>query len=137
MLENMLDEMEAIVLLIQRGANIFTTDNFSRSIFDVAYDCNHNGGFPQGGYRGDLWDAALAQCGYDKYIREPEDRVCHYTWTYTKEGFGRLWKGREHLCPYFSYSPVLCPYSKVLGESEVEEQFSELETSEDESDELP
>src|SRR4051812_9822320 len=54
------NEMEAIVLLVQYGANVFTTDNLGCSIFDNAYGCGHDKYRPLGGYRGDLWDAVLA-----------------------------------------------------------------------------
>ena len=130
------NEMEAIVLLVQCGANIFTTDNLGRSIFDDAYDCDHEEYRPLGGYRGDLWDAVLAQCGYESYIRRPEQRLCHYTVRYSREDFERLWKGREHLCPYFSDSSAVCHGSEVLSGPDIAIPFWELETSEDESDQL-
>lgn len=103
-------EMEAIILLIQRGANIFTTDIFGRSIFDDAYECDHDNRFSLGGYVGDLWDAVSSRCDYGEYMRRPDDRLCHYTERYTQEHFQRLWRGREHLCIYleaFKALPVL------------------------------
>jgi hypothetical protein len=106
-----MDEMEAVILLIQRGADVFNTDNSNRSTFDDAYVCDHgSSGSFLGGYRGDLWDAALSRCDYSDYMRKPEDRVRHYTKYYTQEDFRLLWKGREHLCPYFPEdSGSLCP----------------------------
>lgn len=103
-------EMEAISLLIQRGADIFNVDNSGCSIFDTAYACDHDCISFLGGYRGDLWDAALSRCGYGEYIRKPEERVRHYTAHYTENDFRSLWKGREHLRPYFSEETgSLCP----------------------------
>jgi len=126
--------MEAIVRLIHYGANVFTTDNCGRSIFDDAYDCDHDDWRPLGAYRGDLWDAVLAQCGYENCIRTPEQRMCHYTEWYGREDFERLWKGREHLCPYFSGLSEHCPLYEVPSESGTKNRLYKLEPSEDKKD---
>ena len=119
---------DAVVLLIQRGADVFTTDNQGCSIFDTAYECDHGSTWHLGSYRGDFLDAVLSRCGYGEYIRRPEDRLCHYTKRYTSAHFRRLWEGREHLCPYFYGPSPLCP---VPSESEWE---SEWESEEDEGE---
>ena len=61
---------------------------------------------------GHLWDIILADCGFDiatfrtaKYTWRP-CRVQRTKWgtlaeLYTKEDFMALWKGKEHLCPYY------------------------------------
>lgn len=107
-------------LLIQRGADVFATDNYGRSVTDIAYECDHNPWWSYGGFRGDLWDAALSQCNYGKFIRRPEDRSRHYTQRYTRQHFERLWKGREHLCPYFYDDPRSCPLEEKLRENKNE-----------------
>ncbi|KAF2477712.1 uncharacterized protein BDR25DRAFT_308592 [Lindgomyces ingoldianus] len=40
--KKLVKDMEAIVLLIQYGVDIFATDDPGRSIFDDAYECDHN-----------------------------------------------------------------------------------------------
>lgn len=79
------EEMGLTTLLIQRGANIFVTDDTGRSSFDYAYECDHDERGPLGGYRGDLWDAALVRCGYGKYIRDADTRMIYFTEFYTRE----------------------------------------------------
>ncbi|KAF2786022.1 ankyrin [Melanomma pulvis-pyrius CBS 109.77] len=100
-------DVAVLVLLIEHHADIFATDYRGRSIFAHAYECDHER-LPMGGYRGDLWDAVLVRCGYSMYIRSVRTRVCHFTERYTQEHFARLWKGREHECPYFSDPPRFC-----------------------------
>ncbi|CAO2648891.1 Nn.00g098400.m01.CDS01 [Neocucurbitaria sp. VM-36] len=126
-------DMEVLVVLIQRGADILAKDWFGRSIFDYAYECDHEGCRPTGSYRGDLWDAALARCGYEKYIRSPQTRLCHVTTKYTKEHFEGLWEGIEHECPYLSDPPVLCPQHDVItGDFK---EWSDSDSAGDEEDE--
>ncbi|KAF2255236.1 hypothetical protein BU26DRAFT_152689 [Trematosphaeria pertusa] len=103
------EDMEAITLLTQRGADIFTTDYSGRSIFDDAYVCDHEKEYPRGSYRGDLWDAALFRCGHGEHIQRPEERMCHYTQWYTEEEFARLWEGMAQDCPYISTPSAICP----------------------------
>ena len=95
-------EMKVLVLLIRRGADIFSTDNSGRSIFDDAYGYQTNAAWSIGGYRGVLWDAALSQCGYGRHIRISRKDIYYFTIRYTKEHFAQLWKGRECECPYAS-----------------------------------
>lgn len=55
------------------------------------------------GVRGDVWDMVLADCGYDvgrfrteEWSWEPSFRIA-----YTTDVFRDLWRGQEHLCPYY------------------------------------
>ncbi|KAK4198561.1 hypothetical protein QBC40DRAFT_153195, partial [Triangularia verruculosa] len=57
------------------------------------------------GFRGDLWDLILADCGFDIN----DFRTDEWKWSpsfddyfYTREHFKALWKGKEHRCPYYN-----------------------------------
>jgi hypothetical protein len=132
------DEVGAIVLLIQRGADIFTTDDAGVSIFENAYKCGHDTrrGCPNGSYQGDLWDAVLSRCGLGEHIWPPEERVYHYTKVYTESHFRQLWEGWEHLFPYppGTSSPCPCTILEDVDEDEDEEGYGEEESDEDEDD---
>lgn len=82
-------DARAIMLLISRGADVFTSNYHGRSIFDDVYECHH-GWRASGSCRGDLWDHVLIRCGYGKHIRAPEKRIYHYTKHYTEDHFRSL-----------------------------------------------
>ncbi|KAF5550069.1 hypothetical protein FNAPI_7872 [Fusarium napiforme] len=98
------DELEAVVFLIQQGADILAVDHHQYSISMRAYLPNDgdNQYSSKGTYRGDLWDAALTICGYGISVhREGYPRVPRYNRNYRRKDFERLWEGYEALCPYW------------------------------------
>ncbi|KAI8668636.1 Helo-like-N domain-containing protein [Fusarium keratoplasticum] len=100
------DELENLVYLIQRGASVYTVDDNHRSVSMTAYIQNEfecEGEWtPVGGYRGDLWDAALVTCGYNlSEFRRFYPRAPRYDSRYKRSDFEKLWEGIEHLCPYW------------------------------------
>ncbi|KAF2012943.1 hypothetical protein BU24DRAFT_465291 [Aaosphaeria arxii CBS 175.79] len=103
------DDARALILLIERGSNIFTWDYNGRSIFDDAYECNHEDRPPLGSLRGDLWDHVLIRSGHREHMRPPEERIYHYTRRYTEEHSRLLWEGWEHLLPYSDETSTSCP----------------------------
>ena len=92
----------SLVYLIQHGAEVSAINNLGLSVSDVAYQDN---------VRGHLWDIILADCGFDIATF----RTAKYTWRprlvrptqstlgglFKEEVFILLWKGKEHLCPYY------------------------------------
>ena len=129
-------EVRAIILLIERGAEIFTSDDYGRSIFDDAYECDHDWWRTSGSYRGDLWDHVLIRCGYGEYIRPPEERIYHYTDEYTEDDFRSLWEGWEHLFPYTRETSSPCSVLILKDEYEDDEyEDDEYEDDEYEDDE--
>ncbi|KAI9711511.1 MAG: hypothetical protein M1820_002074 [Bogoriella megaspora] len=123
------------------GADIDAVDDFGRSVTDMAYQSVYD--YPNwgGGYRGDLWDAALLQCGYDVYERRLHHaRTPQYDGMYRREDFERLWEGREELCPYFDDPPhwppggCVVPLSAKEDNTEEEDEVEEDDKSEDEAD---
>jgi hypothetical protein len=132
-------EINALTLLIQRGASIFVKDNSGRSIFADAYTCDHRPPFSLGSYRGDLWDAVLIRCGLGEHIWPPEERCYHYTKRYTEAHFKKLWEGWEHLYPYPPGTSTRCP--EMLDEEEyqglhdeIDEGYGYIEDEENEED---
>ncbi|KAL9083914.1 MAG: hypothetical protein Q9165_008321 [Trypethelium subeluteriae] len=76
-----------------------------------------------GGYRGNLWDAALARCGYDiNRFREEavHPRKPRYAPEYTRGYFEQLWEGFESHCPYYHDPPVWSPVTKYSQASGVD-----------------
>ncbi|KAF5990597.1 hypothetical protein FBULB1_75 [Fusarium bulbicola] len=99
------DELEAVVFLIQQGADILAVDHHQHSVSMRAYLPNDgdNQYSSKGSYRGDLWDAALTICGYDiNPHRDAYPRVPRYNRNYRRKDFERLWEGYEALCPYWA-----------------------------------
>ncbi|CAG7562353.1 unnamed protein product [Fusarium equiseti] len=92
------DELEALMFLIQNGADVFAVDHHQYSVSMRAYlpNDNDNQYSSKGSYRGDLWDAAMSICGYD----------------ITGRDFERLWQGHESSCPYWDDER----YPKVGGD---------------------
>ncbi|KAF2229856.1 ankyrin [Viridothelium virens] len=106
-------ELDSLVLLIQKGADVLATDNRGQPASLFAYCPNLSHGFSDnfGGYRGDLWDAVLARSGYDisKFREEAvHPRRPRYTKHYTRMDFKQLWEGFELLCPYY-HDPLVWP----------------------------
>ncbi|KAL2210407.1 hypothetical protein CC79DRAFT_1365801 [Sarocladium strictum] len=115
------DEIESLIYLIQQGCSIRAVCDRGRSVSRVAYSANiverEDGHWSEciGGYRGDLWDAALATCGYDLLgFREDFPRVPWYDQNYQRADFERLWEGIEHLCPYWDD----CRWPETGGDSD-------------------
>jgi ankyrin repeat protein len=98
------NEKESLILLVRRGADVHAVDYSGMSISDVAYSAScgdKEDGL--GGYRGDLWDAVLSECGHDiSEMRKDYPRIPHYTSKYTRERFEGLWLDREEFCPYYN-----------------------------------
>jgi hypothetical protein len=109
---------QALVYLIQHGADVDAVDDIGRSVSELAYDRSYRETRwdssrqpvsswlslgPGSGVRGDLWDVILTDCGY-KII---DFRTKKWRWqpsfneVYTKDVFIALWEGKEHLCPYY------------------------------------
>ncbi|KAI8665653.1 hypothetical protein LRP88_03841 [Fusarium phalaenopsidis] len=98
------DELETLVYLIRQGADPSAVDHHDNPVAMRAYLPNENDNqySSKGSYRGDLWDAAVAICGYDlKQFRASYPRVPRYNKSYSRQDFERLWLGHESLCPYW------------------------------------
>lgn len=98
------DELETLVYLIRQGADPSAVDHHDNTVAMRAYLPNENDNqySSKGSYRGDLWDAAVAICGYDlEQFRASYPRVSRYNKSYSRQDFERLWFGHESLCPYW------------------------------------
>jgi len=96
-----------LILLIQHGADVCAQDGFGHSVSTYAYmePTGVNGLAELGSVRGDVWDFALARCGYDiSEFRHKHgaSRKARYSTRYTRQVFESLWAGYEHLCPYYN-----------------------------------
>ena len=101
-------ERDALIVLLNEGADVRAIDDLGRSVSHVVYDDMPNDAL-HGSYRRDLWDAVLAICGYNVLeIRGDFRRVGRYArqrkyggrHSYTKQDFRSLWNGWEEKCPY-------------------------------------
>ncbi|KAF7503129.1 hypothetical protein GJ744_004271 [Endocarpon pusillum] len=124
------DEQEALVLLIRKGADVNAVDNFGDSIAKTAYShegvYDHLNTYDLGMYRGDLWDAVLSDCGYDiAEMRKGFPRRPRYSCDYTREGFERLWRGREEFCPYYDDPSEWDPEKDLESLTDSKEGISE------------
>jgi hypothetical protein len=103
------DEREDLIFLIKTGTDIHGRDSTGYTVAQYAYSQRHGQDSAARraedvyyGYRGDLWDVALAACGHclDPFRRNYPRQAC-YTAAYSRSNFERLWAGYEHLCPYW------------------------------------
>jgi hypothetical protein len=87
--------------LIRRGADVFAVDSTGSSVSDMAYGACGPDRYSSAS--GDLWDVVLADCGYDvaQFRKAHLPRKARYGGWYTRQVFEELWKGQEHLCPYY------------------------------------
>ncbi|KAK4209553.1 hypothetical protein QBC37DRAFT_430201 [Rhypophila decipiens] len=83
--------------LIRRGADVFALDDSELSVSEEAYYNNDEGTSAPG----DLWDVVLADCGFDVAWFRMKYGIRRYGYGYTRQMFEDLWKGQEHLCPYY------------------------------------
>ncbi|WYZ42048.1 hypothetical protein EsH8_V_000943 [Colletotrichum jinshuiense] len=93
-------DREALVTLIEAGANILSQDNEGFSIWEQAAQNNE-----RGSYARDIWDSVLVSCGYHAQVKDFAERVRRhavYTDCYRRYHFELLWAGNEHLCPYYN-----------------------------------
>ncbi|KAK5657185.1 hypothetical protein OQA88_3243 [Cercophora sp. LCS_1] len=122
---------KSLTYLIQNDADIYAVDDAGYSVLDVAY---------KDSVRGHLWDITLADCGFDIAAFCTEEFCWHphsfkYRWGntlgegFTKEVFVSLWKGQEHLCPY--YEQAIC--HGFINEDE-EEDDDDNDDDEDDED---
>jgi hypothetical protein len=90
----------ALAYLIRHGADIAALDNEGKSVSEVVYDMDRCMFSSVGG---DLWDLVLADCGYDvaQFRTAGHPRKARYYKHYTRQDFEELWRGQEHLCPYY------------------------------------
>lgn len=100
------DELESFIFLIKKGISVHAVDDEGQTVSMVANSINPSKWYPSkwyGSYRGDLWDAALAACGYDlKEFRKDYPRVvAHHFRRYDRGDFETLWQGMGHLFPYW------------------------------------
>ncbi len=95
-------QLEALICLIERGADVWARDHAGQSVSHVVYSLDFFS-YSFGSYRRDLWDLVLTASGYDVLkVLGNFRRVGWYPKTehYSRTHFRRLWEGREHLCPY-------------------------------------
>ncbi|KAI0555813.1 hypothetical protein F4679DRAFT_577935 [Xylaria curta] len=96
---------KALIRLVNCGANVYSIDDWGRSVSEIAYAkvvCHELNHYDLGSYRGDLWDSVLYACNYSiTDFRKICPRVARYTHDYTREDFEKLWEARESSCPYW------------------------------------
>ncbi|KAH7268836.1 hypothetical protein B0J15DRAFT_419337 [Fusarium solani] len=98
------DELETLIYLIRQGADPSAVDHHDNTVAMRAYlpKENDNQYSSKGSYRGDLWDAAVAICGYDlQQFRASYPRIPRYNKSYSRQDFEKLWLGHKSLCPYW------------------------------------
>ena len=121
------NEKESLILLVQKGADVHAVDYSGMSISDIAYNASYEDeGYDLGGYRGDLWDAVLSECGHDiSEMRKGYPRIPHYASRYTRECFEGLWLNREEFCPYYNDPPEWDSEKSLGSPQDSEESMSE------------
>ena len=104
---------KCLILLINYGADVASTDNHGRSVSEYVYRSEAETSFLVG--LGDMWDAVLSRYGHDiRQMRKGFHRLSTYE-TRTSDGrplrdsFKTLWTNREKHCPYYHDPPVWCP----------------------------
>jgi hypothetical protein len=104
-----------LIYLIRRGADVFALEGRGISVSQKAYSRCFPGASSA---NGDLWDSVLADCSFDveQFPRTYGRRRVAYRHGYTRESFEQLWKGQEHLCPYYYDEETLTSDSET-GES--------------------
>jgi hypothetical protein len=133
---NISREFEVIRLLLERGADPRAANIWGITVSHYAY---RHGDVDYGSYSGDLWDSALQSCEYNiAEFRAKYPRKEKYTKKYRRKDFKLLWRGREHLCPYWSKSSWSSPYDHeanlhgLVTESEGSEEWETVsETTDD------
>jgi hypothetical protein len=91
-----------IILLIKHGIDVYAEDHDGLSASDIADATPFYGDEDLGSAQGDVWDFALAACGYNiSTFRQGRPRKARYREFYHREDFEKLWEGQEHLCPYY------------------------------------
>jgi Ankyrin repeat len=130
-------ELESLILLVKNGADVNACNYDGASVSEYAYwsseDDDEDNRWLIGGYRGDLWDAVLSECGYDiTEMRKGFPRRPRYTKNYTREHFEGLWRGREEFCPYY-HDPTVWDPEGVEDQESFEEHNSlrDRETADD------
>ncbi|KAK4034293.1 hypothetical protein C8A01DRAFT_18863 [Parachaetomium inaequale] len=117
-----------IIFLIRSGADVHAKDHNGRSVSDLAYARFPHPWDMVGSMQGDVWDFALAVCGYNiSDFRQGRCRKAHYGGYYNRQGFEELWAGHEHLCPYYDVEEDTGPCSDEEDEDEWETTGSEDE----------
>jgi len=98
---------DILLLLVKHGADVLAKTLTGESVSDAAhFERNSIYCAPDTSFVRDLWDSVLAISGYDltdfhKIHMKGYSRVGRYCVCYTRSEFENLWKGNEHLCPYY------------------------------------
>lgn len=124
--QRLAEPRDVLLMLIRRGADVLAVDYTGLSVSEIAYLTVGDEGLS---VAGDLWDVVLADCQLDVASFRAAcgiRRRPRYGKWYTRELFEDLWRGREHLCPYF--------YDDEEGLSTDGEEFSAESSADGEMD---
>lgn len=117
----------SLLCFLTRGADPRAVDNEGRSVSFNAYNEKLTV------YLGDVWDSALAEAGYDiAEFRRVRPRKAKYDWQYSRKDFEDMWRGHEHLCPYY-YNDEYYEVGRVKEVSQPED-ISASDEEEEEAD---
>lgn len=118
-----------LLLLVERGADVLARNDAGEFIWEAAKLQNPiDPELHWNSYFHDLWDSVIALSGHDlfdfhKTHMKGYSRVGRYCDCYTRAEFEELWKGNEHLCPYYDEGPEeylgsYCRYFVASSESD-------------------
>ncbi|KAJ4013021.1 hypothetical protein NW766_006841 [Fusarium irregulare] len=97
--------LECLVYILKQGVDPYVQDAQGRTASDIAYNMLGPLDIVDGTI-GDIWDAALHISGYDvAEFRATRRRRPRYYFSYTRQLFEELWKGKEDECPYWNDEP--------------------------------
>ena len=127
------DTRNAIIYLIQQGADVFAKNNCGLSVSDIAYAIYDDDTIFENRLREETWDCALVSCGYNiTDFRRPFPpanyfRPCRFTSVYFQE----LWADAEALRPVYDDEKCEIYFHDADDAVEMDEGSRQSEDSDD------
>ena len=122
----------AIIYLIQQGADVFAKNNCGLSVSDIAYTTYGDTMFEMR-FREEIWDCALVSCGYDITDFRRPFRPAHYfrSCRFTSVHFQELWADAEALRPAYEDEKCAIYFRDADDTVEMDEGSRQSEDSDD------
>ena len=122
----------AIIYLIQQGADVFAKNNCGLSVSDIAYTIYKDTIFDNR-FREEIWDCALVSCGYNitDFRRPVPPANCFRPCRFTSVYFQELWADAEALRPVYDDEKCEIYFHDADDAVEMDEGSRQSEDSDD------
>lgn len=124
---------DALIYVIQQGADVLAKNHLGVSVSDVAFNGIEDSEIFSDRFREELWDCALVNCGYNlaAFKRRRRPRVFSSPCRFTSQHFEDLWADCAHLRPDYDNRKSAIYFSRPAEATECGDEASQWDESRD------